>query len=191
MKIVSKSNSSQRFKHLKTGSKEHYPEVEVRYSSRRRKTASASWEGERIVLTVPATLHGNDRAAVVDALVQKLLSTRPYVRASDDDLILRAKELADQYLGGVYPTAVQWSKGQLKRWGSCTAATGTIRISERLKAAPSWVIDGVLLHELAHLIEPNHSERFKALTAKYPRMAEVQAFLEGFSLATEQLRNKV
>jgi len=169
--------------------KERYPAVEIRYSSKRRKTAGASWEGERIVVTVPATLQGDDRTAVVDTLVKRLLSVRPYTGASDDDLALRAHELADRYLEGVRPVTVRWSKGQFKRWGSCTTTTGAVRVSERLKIAPSWVIDGVLIHEMAHLIEPNHSEKFKVLTARYPRMAEVQAFLEGFSLAAEHLRN--
>ncbi len=47
-------------------------------------------------------------------------------------------------------------------WGSCSAA-GNINISTRLLFAPDDVLDYVCIHELAHLVEQNHSDRFWAL----------------------------
>ena len=40
--------------------------------------------------------------------------------------------------------------------GSCTPAEGSIRVSDKVRGMPGWVLDYVLLHELAHLIEPGH-----------------------------------
>lgn len=78
---------------------------------------------------------------------------------------------------------MSWSTQQHQRWGSTTSTTGTIRLSARLREMPVWVQDSVLVHELAHLIEPGHGPEFKALIAKYPRTEEADAFLAGVSWA--------
>ena len=57
------------------------------------------------------------------------------------------------------PASVRWVTNQNGRWGSCTPADRTIRISHRIQDMPDWVIDYVLLHELAHLIVPSHNAR--------------------------------
>ena len=53
------------------------PEVEVRSSSRRKKTGAAHWSGSRIVVQIPARLRGREREAFVDDLVERLLTQRP------------------------------------------------------------------------------------------------------------------
>ena len=90
--------------------------------------------------------------------------------------------LGRRYLDGVAPSSIRWSTTQNKRWGSCTLETGEIRISERLRVAPDWVLDAVIVHELAHLIEPNHSARFGELERRYPRRSDADVFLEGYAL---------
>jgi predicted metal-dependent hydrolase len=82
----------------------------------------------------------------------------------------------------VAPSSIRWSTTQNKRWGSCTLQTGEIRISERLRVAPDWVLDAVIVHELAHLIEPNHSPRFRELESRYPRRHDADVFLDGYAL---------
>ena len=67
---------------------------------------------------------------------------------------------------------MRWVSNQNSRWGSCTSVDRSIRLSDRLKGMPEWVVDYVLLHELAHLIEPNHSKRFWALVEAYPETDE-------------------
>ena len=161
------------------------PPVEVRTSPRRRKTASGFWQDGRVVVVLPSRLSKADRVELVDGLVERVLAQRPHVTASDRDLALRAARLADEYLGGVRPDAIRWVGNQQRRWGSCTSRTGEIRISERLRVVPGWVLDAVLVHELAHLIEPAHSPRFRRLAARYPRTAEADTFLAGYTLGLE------
>jgi predicted metal-dependent hydrolase len=162
-----------------------HPSVEVRVSSRRRKTAGAHWEGERIVVVVPSHLRGAERDAMVDELTRRLLRHRPHLHSSDDQLAERARVLGRRYLDGVAPSSIRWSATQRKRWGSCTIETREIRISERLRAAPAWVLDAVIVHELAHLIEPNHSPRFRELEGRFPRRREADLFLEGYTLGLQ------
>lgn len=56
-----------------------------------------------------------------------------------------------------------------------------IRLSHRLQVMPSWVVDYVLVHELAHLAEPTHSSRFWRLVDRYPDAARARGYLEGYT----------
>jgi predicted metal-dependent hydrolase len=156
--------------------------VEVRVSTRRKKTAGAHWEGDRIVVVVPVHLRGVERDQMVESLARRLARHRPHLHASDEQLEQRAAVLGRRYLDGVTPSSIRWSTQQNKRWGSCTLQTREIRISERLRVAPEWVLDAVIVHELAHLLEPNHSARFSELEQRYPRRADADLFLEGYGL---------
>ncbi|MGD0320722.1 MAG: M48 family metallopeptidase [Acidimicrobiales bacterium] len=162
--------------------------MEVRTSARRRKTASAFWQDGRVVVVLPAQLPRADRVELVDGLVRRVLAQRPHVTTSDRDLAIRSASLADRYLGGVRPVSVRWVSNQQRRWGSCSSHTREIRISDRLRVVPGWVLDAVLVHELAHLVEPTHSARFRRLTSHYPRTAEADVYLAGFTLGFESAR---
>jgi predicted metal-dependent hydrolase len=161
------------------------PPVEVRASPRRRKTASGFWQDGRVVILVPARLSKAERGELVEGLVERVLAQRPNVSTSDRDLERRAAALADEYLGGVRPGSIRWVGNQQHRWGSCTSRTREIRISERLRFVPGWVLDAVLVHELAHLIEPTHSARFRRLAIRYARTDEADTFLAGYTLGQE------
>ena len=63
------------------------------------------------------------------------------------------------------------------RWGSCTPGDGSIRVSTRLAPFPAWVLDYVLVHELAHLAAPDHSPRFWALVNRYPMAERARGYL--------------
>jgi hypothetical protein len=165
------------------------PEVEVRISTRRRKSASAFWSDGRVVVVLPAAMPRSARAEMVDDLVGRVLHYRPHIAASDTDLAARAAQLADRYVDGVRPSSIRWVTNQQSQWGSCTHHSAAIRISDRLRVVPGWVLDAVVVHELAHLVEPNHSPRFRALVARYRRSAEADVFLDGFSLGREYPRS--
>lgn len=158
------------------------PEVEVRTSTRRRKTATAYWEGSRIVVVMPAHVRRADRPALVDWLVARVLARRPGAGTSDEALARRAALLADRYVDGVRPASIRWVTNQGKRWGSCSAATREIRLSHRLRSVPGWVLDATIVHELAHLVHPDHSPAFHRIADRHPRQREAAAFLEGYSL---------
>ncbi|HVE94846.1 MAG TPA: M48 family metallopeptidase [Acidimicrobiales bacterium] len=159
------------------------PEVEIRVSARRRKSVAAHWEGDTIVVIVPHRLSKRDRQEYADELASKLIARRAKGRPSDEALQARAERLSNKYLDGLaVPSSVTWSTRQETRWGSCTAADRTIRLSDRLKGVPGWVLDAVLVHELAHLLQSDHGAEFRALVARYPRTRDADLFLDGLAL---------
>jgi hypothetical protein len=162
------------------------PPVEVLRSSRRRKYASAYWQQDRIVVVLPERLPRSQQDATVEELVRRVLARRPHLAGSDAELLDRARTLADRYVEGVRPRSVRWSSQQRQRWGSCTVETRSIRISSLLQPAPPWVVDAVLIHELAHLIEPTHSARFRRIVERYPRSRDADLFLAGYALGLER-----
>ncbi len=137
------------------------------------------------MVLLPERLPRSDRGELVDGLVRRVLAQRPHVTASDADLEARAADLADHYLDGVRPRSIRWVSNQHRRWGSCSSGTREIRISDRLRVVPDWVLDAVIVHELAHLIEPSHNARFRRLAARYDRHDEADTFLAGFTLGAE------
>ena len=159
------------------------PEVEVRISTRRKKTSEAKWVGNRIVVSLPAHLDVDSRQKTIDWLVDRLLARqRLHSPAGDDALLARAIALSDRYLVGARPASARWVTNQTARWGSCSYYSGHIRVSHRLRAVPDWVLDAVLVHEVAHLTHPDHSPAFHRLADAYPRHAEAGLFLAGYGL---------
>jgi hypothetical protein len=158
------------------------PEVEIRASTRRKKTGTAHWSGSRIVVLIPARIKGRERTSFVDDLVERLMTQRPQSSGGDASLEERARALAEQYNDGVLPSSVRWVKNQQARWASCSPASKEIRVSNRLRQCPEWVIDAVLVHELAHLQEVGHTPRFNEIADRFERQGESGLFLEGYAL---------
>ncbi|MGH3458426.1 M48 metallopeptidase family protein [Aeromicrobium sp.] len=157
-------------------------EVEIRRSSRRKRTVRAYRQGDKIIVLMPADLSDEEEQSHVRSLVERLDRRERRVRPSDAELLARAAQLSDRWLDGrATPSSVRWVTNQNTRWGSCSSNDASIRLSHRLKGMPEWVVDYVLLHELAHLIEPNHSARFWALVDPYPFSVKAKGFLEGVS----------
>ncbi|MGH3743825.1 MAG: M48 metallopeptidase family protein [Mycobacteriales bacterium] len=152
--------------------------VEVRRSARRRRTVSAYRADGRIVVLVPARLTAAEEAAWVERMVARL--ARRALPDGDEALQRRAAQLSARWLDGrAAATSVRWSTRQQRRWGSCTTTTGAIRISCRLADMPAYVVDYVLVHELAHLLVPDHSPAFWARVDRYPHAVRARAFLDG------------
>jgi predicted metal-dependent hydrolase len=156
------------------------PDVEVRRSRRRRRTVSAYREDGRTIVLIPARFSKAEEQRWVETMVERLARGDRRRRPSDAQLSRRAADLSQRYLGGLArPTSIRWVGNQQSRWGSCTPSDGTIRISSRVKGMPGYVLDYVILHELAHLLSPGHGPDFWSLLAGYPRLERARGYLEG------------
>ena len=98
----------------------------------------------------------------------------------------RVRELAARHHLSVRRVTI---RSQRSRWGSCSPR-GTISLNWRLVQTPPWVRDYLVLHELAHLREMNHSRRFWAEVARLcPNYREAERWLkEHADLLTPQIQ---
>ncbi|WP_374213408.1 M48 family metallopeptidase [Streptomyces sp. G1] len=161
--------------------------VEVRRSARRRRTVSAYREGDRTVVLIPARMSEAEEQRWVGVMLDKLAAQESKRTFGDAELAERAERLSEQYFGGrARPRTVRWVTNQNTRWGSCTPAEGSIRLSHRIQGMPEYVVDYVLLHELAHLLVPGHGPGFWELLEAYPRTERARGYLEGV-VAAERL----
>ena len=156
--------------------------VRVTTSTRRTKSVSAKIVDGVLDVRAPATLGTKERDDHIRDLAKRLARKRA---SSDIDLTARARTLAKRY-GLPEPTSIEWSARQNSRWGSCTPAQGTVRISNRLSGMPLWVLDYVIVHELAHLLHLHHDAAFHAVVARYPKAERAEGFLEAVSLGYGQ-----
>ena len=75
------------------------------------------------------------------------------------------------------------------RWGSCNVRAGHIRLNTELVKKPRDLLEYVLVHEMIHLLEPTHSERFVSLLGRhYPSWREARAELNELPLSAELWR---
>jgi hypothetical protein len=158
--------------------------VEVVRSARRTRTASARLIDGVAEVRVPAGMAAAEERRCVDDLVARLLRRQ---RSDHLDLAARTEVLARR-LGLPRPREVRWVDNQSQRWGSCTPATGEVRLSRRLADFPGWVVDYVIAHELAHLVEANHSPAFWALVERYPKAERARGFLIAKGLERDEER---
>jgi hypothetical protein len=149
-------------------------EVEVIRSRRRRKTVQASKRDGVLRISIPASMTKAEEDKWVREMVRRVERRQP--KRGSADLQARAAVLASRY-GLPTAASVSWVDNQNSRWGSCTPVDGTIRLSSRARDFPDWVVDYVLVHEVAHLAEAGHGPAFWALVNRYPKAERARGFL--------------
>ncbi|MGD9701649.1 MAG: M48 family metallopeptidase [Acidimicrobiia bacterium] len=147
--------------------------VEVTRSARRKRSVGANLVGDVLRITIPSWMSWAEESRWVDTM-----SARYRRKLSSDriDLVERATTLARRF-DLPRPREIRWADDMTARWGSCTPGTATIRISNRLARFPDWVIDYVIVHELAHLELADHSADFWRLVHRYPRAERATGYL--------------
>lgn len=162
--------------------------IEIIRSSRRKNTSSAQRVGGRIVVRIPAGLNPTQEQETVNNLLLALeRQTRRRSLNADRSLAERAAELNRKYFDGKLKlNSIEYVTNQQRRYGSCTPATASIRISDRLATMPAWVLDYVIVHELAHLREGNHSPTFWKLVNRYPLSERARGYLIAVGMAESE-----
>lgn len=163
------------------------PEIEVRRSQRRQRTVSARLTQGRLVVYLPAAMSASEEAMWVAKMAHRFEARRVGTALnSQGRLESRARELNRRY----FEAKLKWSSltyvtNQRSRFGSCSPREGKIRISAELAGMPAFVLDYVLMHELAHLLQPNHSAAFWELVNRYPLTERARGYLMAKGMQAE------
>jgi predicted metal-dependent hydrolase len=159
-------------------------DVRIVRSERRQRTISARLEAGVLVVRLPAGMPADQEQEWVERMRQRVVGRRRNDELnSDGALRQRADELNRTYFGGTLRIAeIRYVANQDARWGSCTTNQGTIRLSHRLADVPAWVRDYVIVHELAHLIRPDHSPAFWRLVQRYKLTERARGYLMALGL---------
>lgn len=158
------------------------PEVEVIRSARRARTVQARLVGEKVQVRIPARMSAAEEDRAVAEILAKLKAKTTSTRTSDEQLLARAQQLNRQVLAGnARIGSIRFVSNQSTRWGSCTTATGDIRISDRLQGVPDYVLDSVIVHELTHtFIRDGHSAEFWEWADRVPQAERAKGYLEAY-----------
>jgi predicted metal-dependent hydrolase len=153
------------------------PPVRIITSRKRRRTVSARLRSGVLELLVPATMPRAEREHWADVMSRRLERRAERSRPSDERLQQHASKLNTRHFGG----ALSWTSigfAEMERlWGSCTFTDGAIRIARRAASLPDWVLDYLLVHELAHLVHSDHGPEFHELENRYPLTERAKGYL--------------
>ena len=160
--------------------------VDLRRDKRLKKTSR--WErlpDGSLLVRVPHRLPRFKVSALLEQVASQLDRTT-ILRAqhTDADLQQRAELINRKHFnGGIQWNAIRWVSNMQSRLGSCTKGgptDGQIRISDKIKNWPDWVVDYVIAHELMHRKHPNHSDSFWIdLKIAYPLTEQARGFIHG------------
>jgi predicted metal-dependent hydrolase len=154
-------------------------EVVVKRSRARKKTAEATLTNGTMRVLAPEHLSQKDLEKII-AEFRKRFERREFARTINREgrLLKRAKELNRKYFGGGLPLRkIEYSVRQTSHYGTCCPESGRILINSRLREMPQWVEDYIIVHELAHLIHPDHGTDFWRLVRQYPKTERAIGYL--------------
>jgi predicted metal-dependent hydrolase len=162
-------------------------EIRIIRSKKRRKTVQAREIGGGLEILAPAHMSDKQLEPIIKDFKARVIRHKKLSKLEDQALERRADMLNRQYFDNLLRwESIRWVANQNRRHGSCNTDRGTIRISHRIAEMPRFVQDYVIVHELAHVIEPNHSQRFWDLVYRYPRVERARGYLTAVGIIEDQ-----
>lgn len=147
--------------------------IKILRSKKRRRTVSARLVKDILIVRAPESIPGSRLQKVIAELKARI--ERKQLKEDlnkREGLAQRAKEFNSRYFENkLNISRIEYVTDQHSKLGCCNYRTGHIRISHRISAMPQWVRDYVIIHELAHLVVPDHSRAFWDIVNRY-RLAE-------------------
>ncbi|MEW6027037.1 MAG: M48 family metallopeptidase [Planctomycetota bacterium] len=165
-------------------------EIKIIRSENRKRTISGRVDGETLIVNAPADIPEERLQKIIEKF-RKRFEKRQLKRQLNRtvDLMTICRKLKEQYFfyDQMEVNSIGYSTDQNCRWGVCNSRNKTILISHRLAEFPNWVRDYVIIHEMAHILEPNHGKRFWRLVRRYKLSERARGYLiaKGYEDADE------
>ncbi|MBN1310474.1 MAG: M48 family metallopeptidase [Anaerolineae bacterium] len=165
----------------------------------RRLKKSYRWvrdENGDILMRIPYRVPNRQISQLLEEVTKQLKNQhKRRERRTDKELQRRATHVNRRYFNGELSwSSIRWATNMRTRLGSCTNGgntDGDIRISDRIRGWPQWVIDYIIAHELAHRRYANHGPEFWAyLRSAYPQTERALGFIQGVSFAKQEPLNE-
>jgi predicted metal-dependent hydrolase len=162
-------------------------QVTIIRSRRRKKTIQTKYQDGHLWIYLPSGMSSKDEQKWIDKMIErnKRCKRKKAVKQSDMWLIQRAQYLNKKYFNGSLHFSIRFVTNQNSRYGSCTSIDKTIRISGRVKTMPGWVQDYIIIHELTHLLHPDHSRKFWETVNQYKYAERAKGYL--FAISREKI----
>jgi hypothetical protein len=164
--------------------------VKIIRSKNRKRTISARFVGDEIHVYLPYDMQPHEEEKYVKDMLAKLEKRTRKLEMNKESgyLVKRANEINKNFFNGKLNfESIKYVTNQKSKFGSCTPARGTIRISDKIAGMPQWVIDYVIIHELSHLIEPNHSKNFWNTVNRYKYAERAIGYLLAKSMDDDEV----
>jgi predicted metal-dependent hydrolase len=156
--------------------------VEIIRSKKRKNTIQAKIVNEKLYIFLPSNMPDIEEKK----WIQKMIKWKENKKELNNNLLQkRAKELNKTYFNNSLDFNIKFVTNQKKRFGSCSNSTKSIRISDRLAKAPKWVLDYVIIHELAHLVYPNHKKKFWEIVNKFKYTERAKGYLIALGMTVD------
>lgn len=153
--------------------------IKILRSKKRRRTISARLIKDILVVRAPENIPESRLEKAVAELKARIERKQLKQELNkDDNLARRAREFNRQYFDNKLKiNSIEYATDQNSKFGCCNCRSGCIRISHQISAMPQWVRDYVILHELAHLVVPNHSRAFWEIVNRYKLAERARGYL--------------
>ena len=159
-------------------------EVKIIRSPRRKRTVSARLVKDMLLVNAPVFMPEARLEKIVANFKERFQRKRLKEELNQkEDLMSAARRLNEKYFENKLKVeAIEYSVNQNSRFGCCNYRAGHIRISHRLGLMPAWVRDYVIVHEMAHLIQPDHSRAFRDIVSRYELAERAKGYLMAIGL---------
>jgi predicted metal-dependent hydrolase len=154
-------------------------QITIIRSRRRKRTIQTKYGDGHLWIYLPAGMSLKEEQIWIDHMIDrnKRWEKKKAIQKNDPWLLQRAQELNNEFFDGALDFSIRFVTNQNSRFGSCTSSDKTIRISDKVKTMPSWVQDYVIIHELTHLIYPDHSKKFWEKVNQYTYSERAKGYL--------------
>lgn len=161
--------------------------IKITRSKKRKKTIQSNFQNNQLTIYLPQGLSTKEEQKWISLMMKKHEKHTKRNNLNSDGLLQkRAQELNKHYFEGKLTFAIKYVSNQQQRFGSCTPEEQTIRISDRVAALPAWVRDYILLHEMTHLVYPNHSKEFWETVNKFTYTERAKGYLLALGKFSEE-----